>query len=359
MKHDIYIKSLILNDQIVGLTSCILCKDNKIFEAYGYKSIDNNKFTNINTKYDVASLTKVLTTVPIISKLIDNKEITFKTRVKSILPEFKYDDVTIYDMLIHASGLPSTLNMNGKEQSRESIINEIFKLDKVYNTETDVIYSDIGYIILGLLIERIYNIPLDIIVQNEIFRPLNMYNTTYNPKDKESCAPTEYIDSSQTSCYQGIVHDWKARMMNGVAGHAGVFSTAEDIGNYMQMILNDGYYNNRKFISKEILDMWFEVLAYESKSDRYRSLCWIHGFNKYVINAKNNNTISFHGFAGPSISLDRDNNMGICLMSNSVHPLRENRTTLNTVRPIITDMIYNDYENKKSIKKKTYNISHP
>lgn len=355
MKHENYIKNLILNDQIVGLTSCILYKDKKDINAYGYKSIVPKKeLTWPTTLYDMASLTKVLTVVPIISKLIDSKEITFNTKIKDILPGFKYDDITIYDMIVHQSGLPSTINMNDKEQSRESLIKEIFKLDKTYKTGSDVIYSDIGYILLGLLIEKLYDEPFDIVAKNEVFNPLNMNNTTYNPIDKNNCAPTEYIDASHTEVYQGIVHDWKARMLNGVAGHAGVFSNVIDISNFMQMALNKGYFNNKEFISKELIDMWYEILAYESKSDRYRSLCWIHGYNKYIINAKNDDTISFHGFAGPSISLDRENNMGICLMSNSVHPIRENRTILNTVRPIITDLIYEDYnDNKPKTYKKT------
>ncbi len=349
MKHKQYIKNLILNNQIVGLTSCILCKNNIDINAYGYKSIIPSKeLTSIDTLYDMASLTKVLTVVPIICKLIDKKEINFNTKVKDILPEFKYNDITIYDMIVHESGLPSTVNMNCKEQSRDSIIKEIFKLDKAYKTGSDVIYSDIGYILLGLLIEKLYGKSFDIIAKNEVFNPLNMNNTTYNPLNKNICAPTEYKDATHTEVYQGIVHDWKSRMMNGVAGHAGVFSTVIDIGNFMQMALNNGYYNNKEFISKELIDMWYEILAYESKSDRYRSLCWIHGYNKYIINARNDDTISFHGFAGPSISLDRENNIGICLMSNSVHPLRENRTMLNTVRPTITDLIYEDYIDNKT-----------
>lgn len=352
MKHEEYIKNLIVNKQIVGLTSCILCRDLKLEKAYGYKSIIKpEELTSISTLYDVASLTKVLTVLPIISRLIDNKEISFNTKVKSIIPEFKYDDITIYDMLVHQSGLPSTLNMNGKEQSRESLIEEIFKLDKTYKTGSDVIYSDIGYILLGILIEKLYGESFDKIAKNEVFNPLDMKDTMYNPSDKNRCAPTEYKDSSHTEVYQGIVHDWKSRMMNGVAGHAGVFSTASDIGNFIEMALNNGIFNNKEFISKEIIDMWYETLVYESSKNRYRSLCWIKGYNKIIINAKNDNTISFNGFAGPSISLDRDNNIGICLMANSVHPIRENRTILNTVRPIITDLIYEDYINDKP---KTY-----
>lgn len=344
MIHGSYIKQLVVNKQIVGLNMCVVHNGLKVTEAYGLKSIiPFEEDATISTLYDVASLTKVLTVLPIICRLIDAKEITFDTKVKSLIPEFKYDDVTIYDMLVHQSGLPSSINMNDKEQSKESMVSEILKLDKCYKTGTDVIYSDIAYILLGHVLEVIYGKSLDKVALDEVFKPLEMYATMYNPTDAQSCAPTEYMDSSKRKVFRGIVHDWKARMMEGIAGHAGVFSTARDIGNFMEMILNNGYYNNKQYISEELIEMWYKTLVYEKKADRYRSLCWIRGHNKFIINGKNNSIISFHGFSGPSISLDKDNNIGICLMSNGVHPLRENKDKLNAVRPIITDSIYDDY----------------
>ena len=344
MKHDNYIKELIVNKQIIGLNTCVVYDGLKTTKAFGLKAIfPSEDIAKTSTLYDVASLTKVLTILPIICKLVDNKIINLNTKVKYILPEFKYDDVTIYDILVHQSGLPSSVNMKDKEQSRESMISELFKLDKSYGTGTDVVYSDIAYILLGLAIEKMYGKSLDKISIDEVFKPLDMNKTFYNPSNIESCAPTEYKDATHTDVFQGVVHDWKARIMDGVAGHSGVFSTASDIGNFMKMVLNNGYYNDKKYLSEEIIDMWFKNLVYEREADRYRSLCWIRGNNKFIINEKNANIISFHGFSGPSISLDRQNNIGICLMSNSVHPLRENKDKLNVVRPIITDKIYDDY----------------
>ena len=344
ISYENYINNLIINEQIVGLNTCIVHDGFKFTKAYGLKSIvPKMEKANTNTLYDVASLTKVLTILPIICRLIDNKTICFDTKVKSILSEFKYDDVTIYDMLVHQSGLPASIDMKDKTQNKENIIAEILKLNKVYNTGEDIVYSDVAYILLGLALERLYGQPLDKISTEEVFKPLEMNNTTYNPINVTDCAPTEYKDNNCIEVFQGVVHDWKSRIMDGVAGNAGVFATASDIGNFMEMALNKGYYNNKQYISEEIIDMWYKTLVYESKAERYRSLCWIKGNNKFVINKKNNDIISFHGFSGPSISLDRLNNIGICLMSNGVHPLRENKDKLNAARPIITDKIYDDY----------------
>lgn len=351
MEYENYIKYLIYNEQIVGMNTCVMFEGIKINKAFGLKmKFAREDLASISTLYDVASLTKVLTVLPIICKLIDDKQISSDTKIKSILSEFKYDDVTIYDMLVHKSGLPSSVNMNDKVQNKESIVREIFKLDKSYNTGTNVVYSDIGYILFGLALEKMYGKPLDKISKSEVFDPLLMENTVFNPYNVNACAPTEYKNKNHTDVYQGVARDFKARIMDGVAGQAGLFSTASDIGNFMKMVLNNGYYNNKKYLSEEIIDIWYKTLVYEKNADRYRSLCWIRGNNKFTINEKNDNIIFFHGFAGPSISLDRQNNIGICLMSNSVHPLRENKDKLNAVRPIITDLIYDDYIDTKQSK---------
>lgn len=344
MKHNEYIKDLVINNRIAGMTTAIV-KDGKTqIDSYGFKAMEPKAEQNSeDTLYDVASLTKVLTIVPIVSKLIDSGELSFDTSVKSIFPEFKYDDVTIYDMLTHQSGLPSSVDMKGKMQNKETIINEILKLDKSYETGKNVEYSDAAYIILGLALEKVYKRPLDQIAKLEVFEPLKMNNTTYNPKDIEKCAPTEFINPDTKEVYRGIVHDWKGRLMDGIAGHAGVFSNAEDMANFMNMVLNNGYFNGKQFISEELIDMWYRNLVHETEANRTRSLCWITGDNKYVIQRGTPNIISFHGFAGPSMSLDKDNNMGICLLSNSVHPIRENKDNLNAERVNISNIIYDDY----------------
>ena len=334
-----YLDNLVLNDKILGANICVLHGRGKDLYATGLKmEVPRKEEAAINTMYDTASLTKILTAMPIVCKLVDNKEISFDTKLKSILPEFKYDDVTIYDILVHQSGLP--VDMIDKSQDKETLINEMFELDKIYQTGTNVMYSDVGYMLLGIALERIYNSSLDVISKKEIFEPLEMKDTMYNPTEIKRCAPTEYINKDLNMVYQGVVHDWKARIMEGVAGHAGVFSTASDIGNYMKMVLNNGSYNGKQFISEEIIDKWFNNLVYEPDSDRYRSLCWITGYNKYIINGEDENTISFHGFSGPSISIDRKNDIGICIMSNSIHPVRENKDKLHAERPLITEEVY-------------------
>ena len=265
----------------------------------------------------------------------------FADKVQKYLPRFKYDDVTIYHLLSHSSGLPADLD--SKEiVPKQTILDEVYSKDKIYETGKDVVYSDLGYILLGEIIEKVYNKPLDIVANEEIFFPLQMYNTSYNPIDVQDCAPTEV--SSRGLLIKGYVHDEKAFSMNGVAGHAGVFSNVSDLMKFVKMILNNGVYNNKQFLPKDMIDLWFRPMVYEKQNERTRSLCWITGVNDIVCK-EGENVISFSGFTGPSLSIDRDRKLGIVLMTNRVHPTRDNRK-LTAERPLISKEIYDSLYTK-------------
>ena len=296
--------------------------------------------------YDIASLTKVISTVTIICRLVEKGKISFNDSVKKYLHNFKYDDITIYNLLVHNSGLPADLGGKKEIVSKDEIIRQIYLQDKEYDTSSDVLYSDLGYMLLGLIIEKVCNKSLDEVAQEEVFIPLEMYNTSFNPIDKDKCVPTEF--DSKRGLVKGIVHDEKACSMNGVSGHAGVFSNISDLMNYTSMVLNDGVYKDKRYLKKETIDLWFKNLVYEEKQNRTRSLCWITNNNDLVVKNRNN-IISFNGFTGPSISIDRENNIGIILLTNRIHPTRDNKK-ISLERPIIYENIYNEL-NKNKIHK--------
>ena len=340
------INELVTNEVIPGMTYAIIKDETVNIGSSGYKSLvpQMMKVTD-DTIYDVASLTKVLVIVPLISKLVDKGIINFNDKVNKYLPRFKYSDITIYQLLTHTSGLPADLS--SKEiSSKEKILEQVYSLDKIYEPGSKVVYSDIGFILLGEIIEHIYHQSLDRVAKEELFIPLEMDDTGYNPLDKERCAPTEV--TLDRGIVKGIVHDEKACSMNGVAGNAGVFSTAHDLGNFVSMILNNGMYKDKIIISEDIINLWFEPLIYESERNRYRSLCFIVGNNDLVIE-EGNNVISFNGFTGPSISIDREHHLGIVLMTNRVHPTRDNRK-ISGERPKISNLIYENlvYSKKKN-----------
>lgn len=335
------------NNIIPGMVYSVICDGNINIGAIGYKSlVPDKEILSSDTMYDIASLTKILVTVTLISKLIDNRIINIYDKVNKYLPYFKFDDIRVYDLLTHTSGLPADF----KDKSiitKEEMRYKIYSIDKEYETGSKVVYSDIGYIILGDVISKIYNKPLDIVAIEEIFIPLEMYNTSYNPKDKDKCAPTEI--TKERGIIKGIVHDEKAYSLGGVAGHAGVFTDVKDLSNFVTMVLNNGMFNNKRFLSREIIDTWFTPFVYDERCEWYRSFCYIVGNNDIVIE-QGNNIISFNGFTGPSISIDRDNNLGIILLTNRVHPSRDNKI-ISQERPKISEEIYKNLDKiKKYIK---------
>lgn len=313
-----------------------------IMGSVGYKQlVPYKEKLDIDTLYDVASLTKVIVTVPLICKLICDKGMRFDDKVKKYLPRFKHYDVTIYHLLSHTSGLPADLDSK-KITTKHVILDEVYSKDKIYETGKEVVYSDLGYILLGEIIEKVYNKPLDIVASEEIFTPLQMYNTSYKPTNIQDCAPTEIVNGKEP--INGFVHDEKACSMNGVAGHAGVFSNVPDLMKFVKMILNNGVYNNKQFLSKDMIDLWFRPMVYEKQNERTRSLCWITGVND-IVNREGENVISFSGFTGPSLSIDRDRKLGIVLMTNRVHPTRDNKK-LTAERPLISKEIYDSLYTK-------------
>ncbi len=323
---------------IPGMTYSVI-KDNDIFHGgVGLKQIvPTNENVSEDTLYDLASLSKVVVTVTIVSKMYAEGKIQLNDKVSKYLDRFKYDDITIFDLLTHKSGLPADLD-DLSIVPREELLDKVYKTDKIYETETDVIYSDLGYILLGELISKVYGKPLDEVAKEEVFIPLEMSHTCYNPIDKSNCAPTE--ETTTRGLIQGVVHDEKAFSLGGAAGNAGVFSTNEDLSHFMNMILNNGMYNGKEYLPKQIIDLWFKPLVFEERNNRYRSLCWIVGCNR-LVNRNNGNIISFNGFTGPSLSIDRDNNVGIALLTNRVHPTRKNNL-ISSQRANITDSIYEE-----------------
>lgn len=346
---------LVISGATPGINYAVIKDNNKYIGSIGlrgkYKledgiikeSIEEN---SIDTIYDLASLTKVICTLPLIFKLVESGKISLNDSVKKYINLFQEPNVTIYDLLIHVSGIYADLNK--RINSKEFIVDKLYK-SYIKNLKGQFKYTDIGYMILGLVIEKIYDKSLDEIFEKEVVYPLEMENTSFNPKDKKLVAPTEI--TADRGVVRGIVHDEKACSMNGVAGHAGVFSNTEDLINFSCMVLNNGIFKGKKYLNESTIDMWFKPLI----SDRIykRSFSWFVGDNPNIIEGEN--TISFHGFTGPSISIDREKNIIIVMMTNRVHPTRDNK--LNTeMRSNISKEIYENLFDESLNKSKTYII---
>lgn len=326
----------IINDEIKcgafpGAHYAIVTKERIYLGCVGNKAnVPNNESNTYDTLYDMASLTKVIVTTTCIYKLMEQGKLRTFTRVQKYLPEFKHSNVTIWHLLTHTSGLPAGITGLMQLKTREELMEKIFDTALVYETGTEIKYSDIGFILLGFIIEKIMKKPLNEVAKELIFKPLSMNNSAYNPVDKKRCAPTELRDDT---LYQGIVrgnvHDETAFLLGGVAGHAGLFSNVVDIAKYIQMILNDGVYNEIVYFSKGIIELMYKIQVVEKHPTMQvslkRGLGWIIGGSDTSCgDLISERTIHHTGFTGTNIWIDKEREIGFCMLTNRVHPTRNN-----------------------------------
>lgn len=328
-----YLKRKVNEKVFPGCAYYIYCDNEEYIGCVGNKSIiPNIEKNSIDTLYDIASLSKLLVTNLLISILLQEDRIKLDDKVIDYLPKFKYDNVLILHLLTHSSGIKVLYDKNNIKSKDDFYTN----IELEYTPGGEAKYSDINFILLGFIIENIYGESLDVLARKYIFSKLDMNDTTYNPKDKYLCAPTEIINNN---LLQGIVDDEKARYLNGVSGNSGVFSTIKDISHFIKLILNDGYYNGKKIIDKKYIDLWFTPLFIDNEDVR-RTIGWAYGKSSFLCNKFcSDDTIVHTSFTGCHIVIDRANELGIVILSNRIHPTRDN-TKLLKERANINNYIY-------------------
>ncbi len=257
--------------------------------------------------YDLSSLTKVVATTTRVFQLLAVHELGLKDSVTAYLPGFSHPEVTIENLLLHNSGLPADVS-NTHNLSGVELIKKIYEDPLAYQPGTKTVYSDLGFILLGLII-RTLNGSLDRSVQDHIWYPLAMTNTGYNlNRPKSRFVPTE-VDA-QRGQIQGQVNDYKALLLNGESGHSGLFSTLSDLTVFTEMMINRG-----KYQQKEILDPnLFDLMA--SYDEAGRTLGWrrINHQEQYVQT----------GYTGTILAFDPAQKRGFVCLTNRIYPTRNN-----------------------------------
>ena len=313
-------------------------KDGKIFihEAFGYHTYAKERPTTRGDIFDLASVTKVVATTSAIIKLTDDGLINLDDKVVSHFPRFRSPDkeqtrlkttVTIRHLLTHTSGLPPFrlfYKMPGTVENR---------LDSIYATPLDTLpearynYSDIGLIILGKLVEKVTGQTLDAFVDSTVFRPLGMNSTYFNPpvSRMKRIVPTEVDAEVREGVIRGTVHDGNAFSLGGVAGHAGLFSTAADLAIFSQMMLNGGIYRDSVIFQPEMVQLFTRranVIEGSSRCLGWDSPAGEASAGIYASPASFGHT----GFTGTSLWIDPDSQMIVILLTNAVHPHRDWKT---------------------------------
>ncbi|MEW9121555.1 MAG: serine hydrolase domain-containing protein [Thermotaleaceae bacterium] len=285
-----------------------------------------------DTIYDLASLTKVIATTSCIMLLIERGYITLDTEICEILPLCSQRDICIRHLLTHTSGLDADIdwtNMN-KEQLLHGVYNSSIKPSRF---EKEVVYSDIGFILLGLIIEQLTG-SFEEFVQKNLFKPLKMKETFFNPKEAyiKRCAATEFCEL-RNEIIRGVVHDEKAYLLGGIAGHAGLFSTIGDITNFVKMYLKDGVFEEQRILNQSTISLM--ASSYTPYANSERGLGWMLNRKTNIFcDAAGERTLYHTGFTGTSIIIDLDNKKGFVLLTNRVHPTRKNTKLIDLRRHI-------------------------
>ena len=213
-------------------------RDGKVYEkAYGDRAlVPRRERMTRDTIFDAASLTKVVATAPSIWLLIERGKVELDAPLSRYIAEAR-GDITIRQLLTHTSGLRPDLDLREPWQGYETGIALAVKEEPVNRPGYVFRYSDINYELLGEVVRRVSGQPLDVFAKREIFAPLHMRDTGFNPHQSRRIAPTEFADGVML---RGVVHDPTARRMGGVAGHAGLFTTAADLAKFARMLLRGG-----------------------------------------------------------------------------------------------------------------------
>ncbi|HLO07993.1 MAG TPA: serine hydrolase domain-containing protein, partial [Terriglobales bacterium] len=210
-------------------------------KAFGNRALEPRREPmTADTIFDLASLTKVIATTTAVMQLVQKGEVRLNDPVAKYIPEFAQngkEDVTVRNLLTHYSGLRGDFDLDPPWQGRDAALRLAYAETPVYPPGSRFIYSDTNFITLGVLVEHVTGKTLDEYCARKIFRPLHMTHTRFLPPAswRPKIAPTEYDE--QGKMLRGVVHDPRARRMGGVAGHAGLFSTADDLSKFALALL--------------------------------------------------------------------------------------------------------------------------
>lgn len=374
---DVFVQTAIRNKYTPGAQVLVAKNGNIVYnKSFGNMSYNDNLTVTNQTIYDLASLSKMLGTLPMVMKMYDDGKLRFDQKLGDLLPEFKKTDkanITVKELLTHNSGLVAWIPFyketleNGKPNAalyRPTFSNEynlqindnlFLKADykkNIFETiassklgKKEYKYSDLNFIILAEIVERFYKKPLNELVNQYFFDKIAANNLTYLPLTKfdvSQIAPTEEDTYYRYTTVQGYVHDMGAAMFGGVAGHAGLFGNALDVAKMMQLFLDKGKFNGEELLSEKTIND-FNTCYYCKEGNRRGA-----GFDKPQLGKSgptcgcaSMNSFGHTGFTGTMAWADPENDLIYVFLSNRTYPnADENRLSKANTREDIQQVIY-------------------
>jgi CubicO group peptidase (beta-lactamase class C family) len=289
-----------------------------------------------DTLYDLASLTKVIVTTTMAMILVDEGRLDLSKPVSAFLPEFRggdKDEVTVAHLLTHSSGIDWWAPLFKELKGQDAYVRHIVSMPLVFEPGAKSLYSDLGIVLLGEIVERVSGRRLDAFARERIFGPLGMKETLYlpGPDLRPRVAPTEN-DPWRGRVLQGEVHDENAHALGGIAPHAGLFGTAPDLARFAQALLNGGALEHRRIVSREVVERFTRKAGIPESS---RALGWdTPSPNSSAGDLLSPRSFGHTGFTGTSLWIDPERKMFVILLTNRVHPSRDN----NAIRQVRRDV---------------------
>jgi CubicO group peptidase (beta-lactamase class C family) len=278
-----------------------------------------------DTIFDLASVSKLFTSI-VVMQQVEAGRIDLDAPMASYVPEFAghgKGSITIRQLLTHTSGLPAWLPLWRDYPDPESRLHAALTAELAHEPGTTYEYSDLNLIGLGVLVERVTGRSLDALVARGITKPLRMVDTGYNPDPalKPRIAATEFQVTPDRGMVHGEVHDENAWSLGGVAGHAGVFSTADDLAILAQALLNGGSYDGRRILSQESVEQMITNFNTDFPGDDH-GLGFELNQRWYMSGLAGPRTAGHTGYTGTSLVLDFPSRSFAILLTNRVHPSR-------------------------------------
>jgi len=325
----------------------LIGQGNKVlyWKAFGYEVKEPfEEIMTKNTIFDLASLTKPVATATSILILADRGEIVLSDYASRYLPAFACNgkkEVRIRHLLAHTSGLPAYTNADELKNAfgtpcPDKLIDKICDMKALSKPGEAFRYSCLGYIILAKIVEIVCGQNNDDFSRENIFVPLRMERTTYNPLDfwEKDIAATQIVDGQ---LLRGTVHDPLAQLMGGISGNAGLFSTANDLSIYCQMLLNTGTWKGKKILSPEAVSMLTTIQSHGRAYgfDVHSGYSWVKG--SYAPE----NAFCHTGYTGTSIVCDPESKVYVIILTNRAHP--HDKGTSKQIRTKIADIVFQAY----------------
>ncbi|WP_298868513.1 exo-beta-N-acetylmuramidase NamZ domain-containing protein [uncultured Gimesia sp.] len=291
-------------------------------KAYGYRQLQPEKIAmTADTVFDMASLTKPIATATSVMQLVEQGKLKLNDPVSRHIPEFAANGkqaVTVYQLLTHQGGLIPDNSMKDYRDGPEKAMQRIYALKLYYAPGTRFVYTDVGFILLAEIVKRVTGQSVHEFSRKNIFQPLGMEETGYlpSPELKKRAATTQ---QREKRWMQGEVHDPRAYALGGVAGHAGLFSTAEDLAIYAQAMLAQGSYQGVRILKPETVNI---MTRHYPVADVVRGLGW-DNLSRYSSNRGDffsREAFGHGGFTGTSLWIDPAQDLFVIFLSNRVHP---------------------------------------